>query len=157
MTNDEERELLPFSGSQKELWLSSQTSLSEYNEIAIRVCFFVKNKVSPERVKEAIRVALQYTPLLSASLCRDEKEPCFKIGGCEEIDFRFFDACSETNSTQAARQYIEDFFEESVDEQLIRFALIHTAKSESIYAVKCSHLISDGLSMFFHVNFVADI
>lgn len=157
MINDDQLRSISFTSSQKEIWLAQLASLSEHNEVAIRVSFPIKNKVSPIIFKKAIITALRHTPLPCSLLCTEDGEPCFKSLPVDDIDFRFVDVSKDEFPQQAAHRYLDVFFEESVEKKLIHFALLRTGENESVYAIKCSHLVFDGLAVFLHIEFVADI
>ncbi|BFR47067.1 non-ribosomal peptide synthetase [Nitratidesulfovibrio sp. HK-II] len=164
MMDDGLQEIVPLTGCQKELWLACRTSLSEYAEVSIRGSFPIANAVCPDRLREAIRIVLRHTPLPGATLCADGDEPCFIVGAAtdvpdrgDDIDFRFLDLRDAANPEQAAKQYAAAFFEEHVDNPLMRYALLRTGESESLYLVKSSHLVLDGLAFFYHTAFVADV
>ncbi|MGJ3523081.1 amino acid adenylation domain-containing protein [Nitratidesulfovibrio sp. D1] len=150
-------EIVPLTGCQKELWLACRTSLSEYAEVSIRGSFPIANAVCPERLREAIRIVLRHTPLPGATLCADGDEPQFIVGGAENVDFRFLDLRGAADPEQAAGDYADAFFEESVDNPLMRYALLRTGEAESLYLVKSSHLVLDGLGFFYHTAFVAEV
>lgn len=158
---DRLQEMVPLTSCQKELWLACRTSLSEYSEVSIRGSFPIANAVSPERLREAIRIVLQYTPLPGSTLCTDGDEPFFIVSAASDattdVDFRFLDLRDAANPEQAAKDYAEAFFEEPVDNPLMRYALLRTGEAESLYLVKSSHLVLDGLAFFYHTAFVADV
>lgn len=156
MISDEPK-ILAFTSCQKEIWLSSQASASEYNEVSIMGIFHVSNKLCPEILQKSITIALQQNPLLGCSLYLKERNPFFDISKCNGAVLNFFDASSHHDPSSSAQKYLDDFFEKPVDKHPSHFALIHTGQSESIYAIKFSHLVLDGLASFFHADFIADI
>lgn len=153
----DELKILTFTSCQREIWLSSQASASDYNEIAIMGIFRVSNALCPEILQKSINVALRQNPLLGCSLHLNERNPYFDISRCNGAVLNFFDASSHHDPSSSARKYLDEFFEKPVDKHPSHFALIHTGQSESIYAIKFSHLVLDGLASFFHVDFIADI
>lgn len=155
--DDVQGESVPLTGCQKELWLACRTALSEYAEVSIRGSFPVANAVCPDRLREAIRIVLRHTPLPGATLCADGDEPHFIVGGAENVDFRYLDLRDAADPEQAARDYAEAFLEEPVDNPLMRYALLRTGEAQSLYLVKSSHLVLDGLAFFYHTAFVADV
>lgn len=153
----DELKSLTFTSCQKEIWLSSQASASDYNEIAIMAKFRISNKLCPEILQKSIDIALQQNPLLGCSLYLNERNPYFDISRCNGAVLDFFDVSSHHDPSFSAQKYLDEFFEKPVDKNPSHFALIHTGQSESIYAIKFSHLVLDGLASFFHVDFIADI
>ena len=153
----DELKILTFTSCQKEIWLSSQASASDYNEIAIMGIFRVSNALCPEILQKSIDIALRQNPLLGCSLYLNERNPYFDISRCNGAVLNFFDASSHHDPSSSALKYLDEFFEKPVDKHPSHFALIHTGRSESIYAIKFSHLVLDGLASFFHVDFIADI
>lgn len=149
-------ERVPLTGCQRELWLSTRAALTEYTETSIRGCYYVDAMLDPERLREAVRLVLRFTPLPAATLCQDEEEPYFLIGENQEPDFRFLDASAEPNPAAAADRLIDEFYEEPVENPLIRYALVRTGRDSCIIAMKCCHLVLDGLAFFFHVAVIAD-
>ena len=148
---------VPLTGCQKELWLSAKAALSDYAETSIRGCYHIDAALDPELLRQAIRCTLHFTPLPAASLCQDEEEPCFMVGEPHEPDFRVLDAASQPDSVAAADRMIDEFFEEPVENPLIRYALVLTGPSTCIVAIKCSHVVLDGLAIFFHIAVIANV
>jgi len=149
-------ERVPLTGCQRELWLSTKATLTDYTETSIRGCYYVAAALDPERLREAVRLVLRFTPLPAATLCQTEEEPYFLVGEQREPDFRFLDASAEPDPQKAADRLIDDFYEEPVEDPLIRYALIRTGRESSIVAMKCCHLVLDGLAFFFHIAVIAD-
>lgn len=57
----------------------------------------------------------------------------------------------------AADRMIDEFFEEPVENPLIRYALVLTGPSTCIVAIKCSHVVPGGLAIFFHIAVIANV
>ncbi len=148
---------VPLTGCQKELWLSAKAALSDYAETSIRGCYHIDAMLDPELLRQAIRCTLHFTPLPAASLCQDEEEPRFLVGEPHEPDFRILDAASQPDPAAAADRMIDEFFEEPVENPLMRYALVLTGPSTCIVAMKCSHVVLDGLAFFFHIAVIADV
>jgi len=149
---------VPLTGCQKELWLSAKAALSDYAETSIRGCYRIDAMLDPGLLRQAIRRTLHFTPLPAAALCQDEEEPRFLIDGEEhEPDFRVLDAASQPDPSAAADRMIDEFFEEPVENPLIRYALVLTGPASCIVAIKCSHVVLDGLAIFFHIAVIANV
>lgn len=148
---------VPLTGCQKELWLSAKAALSDYAETSIRGCYHIDGMLSPELLRQAIRCTLHFTPLPAACLCQDEEEPRFLLGEPHEPDFRVLDAASQPDPAVAADRMIDEFFEEPVENPLIRYALVLTGPSTCTVAIKCSHVVLDGLAIFFHIAVIANV
>ncbi|WP_325643383.1 non-ribosomal peptide synthetase, partial [Humidesulfovibrio sp.] len=153
----ERPETIPFNAFQKELWLGCQTSLTDYAETSTRGIFRVARNVSPEVLREAVRVVLRHMPLLGATMRQDGAEPCFEFGAPRDIDLRALDLRDDPDREAALLRFAEAFLDESVDEQFVRYALIRMAESECVFLFKCSHLALDGLGYFFHVSFLTEV
>lgn len=149
--------MVPLTSGQRELWLASRVSMSEYAETSIRACYIVDCNLCPDILRETLRRVLLQTPLLGVTFDRSEVEPRFVLGGGAPLDLRCVDMRGKPDPQQAAHAFLESFFEESVEDHAARFALIRTAESESIYALKCSHLVMDGLGAQFHAGLVGHI
>jgi len=150
-------EKVPFTSCQKELWLASQASRYEYTETTIWARFIVDNAVVPEIFEEAIRRSLSHTTLLSASLCETDEAPYFVMGSYTEPDFRYHDVSGEADPDAAEAALVEAFFEEPVEDRLIRHMVVRTGPELCIIVVKSSHLILDGMGMMFHMAFLGDL
>ena len=148
---------VPLTGCQKELWLSAKAALSDYAETSIRGCYHIDAMLDPELLRQAIRCTLHFTPLPAASLCQDEEAPYFIVGEPHEPDFRVLDAASQPDPAAAADRLIDEFFEEPVENPLIRYALVLTGPATCIVAIKCSHVVLDGLAIFFHIAVIANV
>ena len=148
---------VPLTGCQKELWLSAKAALSDYAETSIRGCYHIDARLDPDLLLQAIRGTFRFTPLPAASLCQDEEEPRFVVGEPHEPDFRVLDAASQPDPAAAAHRMIDEFFEEPVENPLIRYALVLTGPATCTVAIKCSHVVLDGLGIFFHIAVIADI
>lgn len=149
--------LVPLTGCQKELWLSAKAALSDYAETSIRGCYHIDAMLDPELLRQAIRRTLHFTPLPATSLCQDEEEPCFLVGEPQEPDFRVLNVAAQPDPAAAADRMIDEFFEESVENPLIRYALVITGEASCIVAMKCSHVVLDGLAFFFHIAVIAAV
>ena len=90
----DELKILTFTSCQKEIWLSSQASASDYNEIAIMGIFRVSNALCPEILQKSIDIALRQNPLLGCSLYLNERNPYFDISRCNGAVLDFFDVSS---------------------------------------------------------------
>ena len=128
---------VPLTGCQKELWLSAKAALSDYAETSIRGCYHIDAMLDPELLRQAIRCTLHFTPLPAASLSQDEEAPYFVVGEPHEPDFRVLDAASQPDPAAAADRMIDEFFEEPVENPLIRYALVLTGPATCIVAIKC--------------------
>ncbi|GAB6125794.1 amino acid adenylation domain-containing protein [Humidesulfovibrio idahonensis] len=156
--DDEFQEKVPLTSGQRELWLACQTSLTDYAEVSIRGRFLVGNAVSPEILREAIRLAFRYTPLLGAALRLDVDEPHFVMGAAaEDIDLRFLDVRNDPDADATLKRFYDAFMEEPVETRSLRYALIRTGAEQSLFLAKCSHLYLDGLGYFFHIGFLLDL
>ena len=149
--------IVPLTGCQKELWLSAKAALSDYAETSIRGCYRIDALLDPDLLRQAIKRTLHFTPLPAASLCQDEAEPYFLVGEPQEPDFRVLDAAAQPNPAAAADRMIDEFFEEPVENPLMRYALVITGEASCIVAMKCSHVVLDGLAFFFHIAVIADV
>lgn len=151
------QETVPFTSHQRELWLAANASLSAYAETAIRVCFPVEKALDPELLVRATGLALRRTPLAGGALLEDGKEPRFALGANPVPDFRIIDARGQADPKQAAGRALDAFFEEPVNTPLIRYALVRDSDSADALALKCSHLVFDGLGVFAHVSRIAEM
>ena len=149
--------IVPLTGCQKELWLSAKAALSDYAETSIRGCYHIDALLDPDLLRQAIKRTLHFTPLPAASLCQDEAEPYFLVGEPQEPDFRVLDAATQPDPDAAADRMIDEFFEEPVENPLMRYALVITGEASCIVAMKCSHVVLDGLAFFFHIAVIADV
>ncbi|SDF24354.1 amino acid adenylation domain-containing protein [Desulfovibrio legallii] len=147
---------VPLTACQRELWLSARMALTDYAETSIRGCFYVGALPDARRLREAVRQALHWTPLPAAVLREDGDEPCFAPGEGADPDFRVLDASRAPDPAEEADRLIDAFFEEPVENPLIRYALVRTGADQSVFAFKCSHLVLDGLGFFFHMSTIAD-
>ncbi|SBV93010.1 Amino acid adenylation domain protein [uncultured Alphaproteobacteria bacterium] len=150
-------ETVPLTSCQKELWLASQASRYEYAETTIWARFIVDDAVIPAIFEEAIRRSLRHTTLLSASLCETDETPYFVMGSHPEPDFRYRDVSGEADPDAAEAALEDAFFEEPVEDRLIRHMVVRTGPELCIILVKSSHLILDGMGMMFHMAFLGDI
>jgi len=150
-------ERIPLTSSQRELWLSRQASLSEYNETSIRGCFHVENALCPDRLREAICLVQEYAPLLTAVLREDGSGPYLQVRKGAHIDLVSLDFRQAGDPEGAAREFTAAFMEQSVDEQPVRYAVLRTGEERCVFLCKCSHLVLDGLGIFFHVSFITEI
>jgi len=150
-------EIVPLTTGQRELWLACQTSLTDYAEVSIRGRFLVANAISPEILREAIRLAYRHTPLLGAALRLDGDEPCFEMGAAADIDLRFLDVREDPDAQGVIQRFYDAFMEEPVDTRSLRYAVIRTGEEESLFLAKCSHLYLDGLGYFFHIGHLVDL
>ncbi len=153
----DEREVVPFSSNQKELWLSHKISDSGQEATKLKVFFPVKSKISPDLFRQALAIALKHVPLVHSELSLDAKEPYCQAADPDDIDFSFFDASESSVPSDTAEGFLDGFFAKSVGRHAVHFALIRLGGDESLYALNASHLIMDGLTAFFHVDFVAEI
>ena len=157
MIDHEKSKRLPLTSSQKELWLSQFASVSGFHEVSSRACFFVSCRVEPELLQKSIEIAIRHTPLLAASLVEEGGEPLFTNGTSRSFNLRFLDISDAKDPERALENFTDDFFELPVDECFVHFALVRLEHDKSVYVVKNSHLVLDGLGNFFHVSLVADI
>ena len=149
--------IVPLTGCQKELWLSAKAALSDYAETSIRGCYHIGAKLDPDLLRQAIKRTLHFMPLPAASLCQDEAEPYFLVDEPQDPDFRVLDAAAQQDPAAAADRMIDEFFEEPVENPLMRYALVITGEASCTIAMKCSHVVLDGLAFFFHIAVIADV
>lgn len=157
MPDHEKPKRFPLTSSQKELWLSQFASVFDFHEVATRACFPLSRRIEPEILQQSIEIALQHTPLLTATLVEEDGEPFFEDSTVNNCTLHFWDVSGSDAPEIAAKKFMDDFFELSVDHCLAHFALVRVAHDRSIYALKTSHIALDGLGNFFHVALVADI
>ena len=148
---------VPLTSSQKELWLSQFASASGFQEVASRACFPVSCRLEPELLRDSIEIALRHTPLLTASLIEEDGEPFFESGAPSNFNFQFLDVSGTDDPEKAAKEFFDEFFELPVGDPLTHFALVWVDPDKSIYGLKNSHIVIDGMGNFFNVSLVADI
>ena len=153
----ESSKTVPFNTFQKELWLGCQTSLTDYTETSTRGIFRIAQNVSPEILREAVRVVMRHMPLLGATLRQNGAVPCFDFGTAHDVDLRTLDLRDDPAREATLQRFAESFLDEPVDEQFVRYAIIRMAQSECVFLFKCSHLALDGLGYFFHVSFLTEV
>ena len=147
-------ESVPFTSDQKEIWLAGRSSA--VGEVDNRGVFPINRKVCPDILRKALACVLRQFPLLRARLHLNEKEPFFELDAFPDVALELPDLGASPVDLAEAHRWADAFFERPLGEQPIRCALIQVSESESLYIVKVSHLVMDGIGLSFHVELVAE-